>query len=437
MADDPLTPASTLRPSTIAVTAGRPAHEPDAPLNVPITMASTYVAGGDLEYGRYANPTWTALEDTLGALEGGRCLTFASGMAAVTTVLDLVGNGAKVVAPRHSYSGTIVALADLEARGRVKAELVDITDTEAVVKACDDAALVWLESPTNPALEIADVEAITAAAHDAGAYVAVDNTFATPLLQTTARPGRRPRRALRDEVPRRPQRCPPRRDLHARRRALRRAQESSRPDGRDPRRVRGVARPARHADPARPRGASTGQRAGAGTPPARPPGDLRGALPRLRRHRLDRARAGCDGRRPPHPQDEVVGARDVPRRRRVDPRATSPLEGRGTPRSPKASSGSPSASRTSRTSGTTSAPRSTAASASADSAARLSRLGGAFAPTRRHVCADRSAPDDVWTDERRERSEPAEEGRRRLQGRRARASGASATSPSQTSCRGR
>ena len=116
MADDPLTPASgtpdapesgpALRPSTIAVTAGRPGHAPDAPLNVPITMASTFVAGGDLEYGRYANPTWTALEDTLGALEGGRCLTFASGMAAVTTVLDLVGNGAKVVAPRHSYSGT-------------------------------------------------------------------------------------------------------------------------------------------------------------------------------------------------------------------------------------------------------------------------------------------------------------------------------------------
>jgi cystathionine gamma-synthase len=203
MADDPLTPASgspdahpdahhdarsdsgpALRPSTIAVTAGRPDHEPDAPLNVPITMASTFVAGGDLEYGRYANPTWAALEDTLGALEGGRCLTFASGMAAVTSVLDLVGNGAKVVAPHHSYSGTILQLADLEARGRIRAELVDITDTDAVVKACDDAALVWLESPTNPALELADIETITAAAHEAGAYVAVDNTFATPLLQT-------------------------------------------------------------------------------------------------------------------------------------------------------------------------------------------------------------------------------------------------------------
>lgn len=175
---------SPRRPSTITVTAGRPSRAPDEPLNVPITMASTFGAGGDTEYGRYGNPTWTALEDTLGALEGGRCLTFASGMAAVSTVLDLVGHGAKVVAPRHSYNGTVMQLADLEARGRVRVELVDIIDTDAVVAACEDAALVWLESPTNPALELADIETITAAAHEAGAYVAVDNTFATPLLQT-------------------------------------------------------------------------------------------------------------------------------------------------------------------------------------------------------------------------------------------------------------
>ena len=146
-------------------------------------MASTYVAGGDLEYGRYGNPTWTAFEDVLGALEGGRCLAFSSGMAAVTTVLDLVGHGAKVVAPQHAYQGSIMSLADLEARGRLTAELVDIEDTAAVVAACQDAALVWLETPTNPALELADIETIAAAAHEAGAYVVVDNTFATPLLQ--------------------------------------------------------------------------------------------------------------------------------------------------------------------------------------------------------------------------------------------------------------
>jgi cystathionine gamma-synthase len=171
------------RPATIAVTSGRPAHQPDNPLNEPLTMASTYVAGGDLEYGRYGNPTWTAFETALGDLEGGRCLAFASGLAAVSTILDLVGQGAKVVAPRHAYLGSIGQIADLEARGRITAELVDVTDTEAVVKACADAALVWLESPTNPALEVAEIAPIVAAAHEAGAYVVVDNTFATPLLQ--------------------------------------------------------------------------------------------------------------------------------------------------------------------------------------------------------------------------------------------------------------
>src|SRR6476661_9750858 len=109
MADD--TPA--LSPATVVVHAGRPPREVDQPLNTPITMASTYVAGGGLEYGRYANPTWASFEETLGALEGGRCLTFASGMAAICTVLDLLPLGARVVAPAHSYTGTLVRLREL------------------------------------------------------------------------------------------------------------------------------------------------------------------------------------------------------------------------------------------------------------------------------------------------------------------------------------
>lgn len=175
-------PDST-KPATVAVHAGRPERGPDQPLNVPITMASTYGAGGDVEYGRYGNPTWSAFEDALGALEGGRCLAFGSGMGAVTTVLDLVGADGLVVAPRHSYTGTLLQLGDLEMRGRIRTKLVDITDTDEVAAACDDAALVWFESPTNPALELADVAAISAAAHHAGARVVVDNTFATPVLQ--------------------------------------------------------------------------------------------------------------------------------------------------------------------------------------------------------------------------------------------------------------
>jgi len=172
-----------LRPATVAVTSGRPPHEPDNPLNEPITMASTYVAGGDVEYGRYGNPTWTAFEEALGQLEGGRALTFASGLAAVATIFDLVGQGQKVVAPRHAYNGSILQLADLESRGRVTAQLVDVANTDEVVAACEGASLVWLESPTNPALEVADIPPIVEAAHAAGAFVVVDNTFATPLLQ--------------------------------------------------------------------------------------------------------------------------------------------------------------------------------------------------------------------------------------------------------------
>lgn len=150
-------------------------------------MASTYVAGGDREYGRYTNPTWTAFEEALASLESAeepaRCLSFASGLAAVSVLLDLVGPGETVVAPRHAYTGTVMQLADLESRGRLRANLVDITNTAAVVAACNDAALVWLESPTNPAMEVADIVTIAAAAHAAGARVVVDNTFATPLLQ--------------------------------------------------------------------------------------------------------------------------------------------------------------------------------------------------------------------------------------------------------------
>ena len=181
--DVPDDPSPAWHPDTLAVTSGRPSHTPDNPLNVPITMAATYVAGGDWEYGRYTNPTWTAFEDALGALEGGRCLSYASGLAAVDALLELVTIGEKVVAPRHGYNGVTMQLNDLEARGRLKVEYVDVEDTAAVIAASDDAAIVWMESPTNPALEIADLPAIIAGAHAAGATVVVDNTFATPVLQ--------------------------------------------------------------------------------------------------------------------------------------------------------------------------------------------------------------------------------------------------------------
>lgn len=183
MQPHPTDPPPDLRPATVAVQAGRPPHDPDQPLNAPLVPASVYVAGGQREYGRYGNPTWEAFEQALGALEGGRCVAYASGLAAVATVFDLVADGKTVVVPRHAYLGTLHQLAALEQRGRVRVRQVDVADTRAVVSALDDAALMWIESPTNPVLEVADLPGIAAAAHEAGARVVADNTLATPLRQ--------------------------------------------------------------------------------------------------------------------------------------------------------------------------------------------------------------------------------------------------------------
>lgn len=172
-----------LAPETVTVTAGRPTPEPGAPLNSPLVPASTYVANGEWEYARYGNPTWTSFEQTLGQLEGGHAIAFASGLATVSGIVDLITPGEKIVVPRHAYNGVLTIIAEREARGLLKVARVDVENTEQVAAACDDAAIVWLESPTNPMLEVADIAAIARAAHDEGAQVVVDNTFATPLIQ--------------------------------------------------------------------------------------------------------------------------------------------------------------------------------------------------------------------------------------------------------------
>ncbi|WP_347753663.1 PLP-dependent transferase [Agrococcus sp. ProA11] len=168
---------------TVTVTAGRPAHVPGAPMNEPVTFASSFVAGGALEYARYGNPSWTALEDALGALEGGECISFASGMAAVSAVLAQVPVGGAVVVARHSYQHTLALLDDGASSQRFEVRRVDVADAAAVEAALPGAAMVWLESPTNPALEVADIARLTTAARAAGVVSVVDNTFASPLLQ--------------------------------------------------------------------------------------------------------------------------------------------------------------------------------------------------------------------------------------------------------------
>ena len=172
-----------LAPASILVSAGRPPRVPGAGVNAPLELTSTYVADGPVNYARGGNPTWTAFEDALGALEGGAALVFASGMAAIAAALSLAPEGGVVVAPTHAYNGTGVILQDLAAAGRMTVRRVDISDTAAVIAALQGADLLWAESPTNPMLEVADLPTLIAAAHGQGATVVCDNTFATPLGQ--------------------------------------------------------------------------------------------------------------------------------------------------------------------------------------------------------------------------------------------------------------
>jgi cystathionine gamma-synthase len=175
--------ARDLSPATLVVTAGRGDRAPDSPLSAPVVFASAYHAGGPVAYARDGNPTWSAFEEALGALEGGTALAFASGMSAISTVLEGQELGACVVAPADAYVGARRFLAERAQAGRFAVRWVDVTDTESVLASCGGARLLWLESPTNPTMNVADLPALISGAHKRGVTVAVDNTFATPLLQ--------------------------------------------------------------------------------------------------------------------------------------------------------------------------------------------------------------------------------------------------------------
>ena len=172
-----------LAPASILVSAGRQPRAPGAGLNAPLELSSTYVADGPVDYARGGNPTWTAFEEALGALEGGSALVFSSGMAAIAAALSVAREGAVIVAPTHAYSGTGRLLDSLEKSGRAMVRRVDISDTAAVIAALEGSDVLWAESPTNPMLEVADLPRIFEEAHAVGAVVLCDNTFATPLVQ--------------------------------------------------------------------------------------------------------------------------------------------------------------------------------------------------------------------------------------------------------------
>ncbi len=168
---------------TQVVSAGRPAREPDAPLNAPIVPVSALHAGGPLEYAREGAPTTAAFEEALGAVEGGITIAFASGMAAANAVFDIWPQGAIVVAPSAAYTGVAVRLRELNARGAIDLRIVDAHDTPAVLASLPDAHTLWLESPTNPLLDVADLPVVLSEAQRMGVHTVVDNTFATPMIQ--------------------------------------------------------------------------------------------------------------------------------------------------------------------------------------------------------------------------------------------------------------
>jgi cystathionine gamma-synthase len=181
---------ASLAPATVAVASGRPDRTQGAAVNPPVILSSTFVSQGvpaadELLYGRIDADSWHPFERVLGELEQSRnpALVYGSGMASIAAALSLVPPGGRLVLPRHCYQVTLGYAADLAARQGVDVALVDIDDTEAVVAALPGTSMLWVESPTNPMLEVADLPVLIEAAHAAGALVGVDNTFATPLVQ--------------------------------------------------------------------------------------------------------------------------------------------------------------------------------------------------------------------------------------------------------------
>jgi cystathionine gamma-synthase len=165
------------------VAAGRPAKQPDGALNPPIALNSTFHEGGPVGYGRYGNETWSALEEAISVLEGGKTLLFSSGMAAISAVFSLLPEGAVIVAANNGYQGTTTLLKKLNESEKLKVRFVNLANTDECIAAIPGAQMLYLESPLNPLLEVVDLPKIIAAGKAAGCGIAVDNTLATPLLQ--------------------------------------------------------------------------------------------------------------------------------------------------------------------------------------------------------------------------------------------------------------
>jgi cystathionine gamma-synthase len=165
------------------VSAGRP-DGAGSPLNTPLVPASNYVLGSPLGYARDdGTPTWAALEEILGGLERGQSVAFSSGMAAISAVFDQLAAGSRVVLPDDCYQGVVGLVAAGVQKNQWSVQRLAVDDTAAWVEAARQADLLWLESPSNPLLTVADLATICSAPRKKDSMIAVDNTFATPLNQ--------------------------------------------------------------------------------------------------------------------------------------------------------------------------------------------------------------------------------------------------------------
>ncbi|MFB6243591.1 MAG: cystathionine gamma-synthase [Halobaculum sp.] len=178
------------RIETDAIHAGQEPDEETGALMTPIYANSTYEQDGPgedrgYEYSRTGNPTRTDLETNLAALEGGEFgRAFASGMGSINTVLNLLESGDHVVAGDDVYGGTHRIFTQVYEEYDLSFDFVDTTDHDAVRDALrPETELVWVETPTNPLMQVNDVSGLSALAHDYDALCVVDNTFATPYLQ--------------------------------------------------------------------------------------------------------------------------------------------------------------------------------------------------------------------------------------------------------------
>lgn len=177
-----------MREATRAVRAGLPPSAQGEPFLPGPTFAGVFHAAGDpaqspYTYGRYHNPTWTRFEDALGELEGGSAIVFASGMAATAALFGVtLRPGDRVVLPADGYYTTRLVADGYFAQMGIQTRLAP-TAQNGQAEALEGAKLLWLESPSNPNLDVCDIAALAAVAHEQGALVAVDNTTPTPLGQ--------------------------------------------------------------------------------------------------------------------------------------------------------------------------------------------------------------------------------------------------------------